>query len=77
MRLVTKNLISDQRRQRYNHIDEPLSINIFTTRNNPDQSTTGLNYKFVYHNLFLNSLFQMKSRTKDKDELIFELLLNF
>jgi hypothetical protein len=46
---LVQNVIFVQQRQTHTKIDEPLSINIFTTRNNADQSTTTLNYKFVYH----------------------------
>ncbi|CAF0895731.1 unnamed protein product [Rotaria sp. Silwood1] len=63
----------------HDKVDDPLPIHIFTTRNNPDQSTTALNLKFVHHNLFLDSLLQMKPTVRDKDELIsrcFELYKN-
>ncbi|CAF2988083.1 unnamed protein product [Rotaria sp. Silwood2] len=67
---LIEKLKSDQERQIHVKVDDPLLIHIFTTRNNPDQSTSALNLKFVRHNLFLDSLLQMKPTVKDKDELI-------
>ena len=70
---LVQNLISDQHDQQmktHTKIDEPLSINIFATRHISDHSTTALNYKFVYRNLFLDSLLQMKPTSEDKNELI-------
>ncbi|CAF0854292.1 unnamed protein product [Rotaria sordida] len=67
---LVKKLKCDQERQMHGKIDEPLSINVFTTRHKADQSTTALNLKFVHQNLFLDSLLQIKPTIKDTDEFI-------
>ena len=67
---LIRNLSEDQRKRLHAKVDEPLSISIFTTRTNVDQSTTKLNFKFIYHNLFLESLLRMKPTNKDKHELM-------
>ena len=51
-------------------IEEPLSINIFTVSDNPDQSTTGLNGHFVHSLLLIDVLIRMKSIETDKQQLI-------
>ena len=51
-------------------IEEPLSINVFTVSNNPDQSTTGLNGHFVHSLLLIDVLIRMKSIETDKQQLI-------
>lgn len=51
-------------------IDEPLSIDIFTVNDNEDQSTTGLNGKFIYSQLLLDYILQIKPNENDKNELI-------
>ena len=51
-------------------IEEPLSINVFTVSDNPDQSTTGLNGHFVHSLLLIDVLLRMKSIETDKQQLI-------
>jgi tetratricopeptide (TPR) repeat protein len=51
-------------------IEEPLSINVFTASDNPDQSTTGLNGHFVHSLLLIDVLIRMKSIETDKQQLI-------
>ena len=51
-------------------IEEPLSINVFTVSDNPDQSTTGLNGHFVHSLLLIDVLIRMKSIETDKQQLI-------
>ena len=51
-------------------VEEPLSINIFTVNENPDQSTTGLNGHFVHSLLLIDVIMRMKSIESDKQQLI-------
>ncbi|UJR19425.1 hypothetical protein I4U23_022555 [Adineta vaga] len=58
----------DQRKRIKN--EQPLLISIFSTSENADQSTTGLNGQFVYNQLLTDCLLRMKSTEQDKNELI-------
>jgi hypothetical protein len=51
-------------------VEEPLSINVFTASDNPDQSTTGLNGHFIHSLLLIDVLIRMKSVETDKQQLI-------
>ena len=51
-------------------IEEPLSINIFTVNEDPEQSTTGLNGHFVHSLLLIDVLIRMKSIETDKQQPI-------
>jgi len=50
--------------------EQSLLINIFSTSENADKSTTGLNGQFVYFQLLIDCLLRMKSSEQDKNELI-------
>jgi hypothetical protein len=51
-------------------VEEPLSINIFTTNVNGGKSTTGVNGQFVFSQILIDCLLRLKSTEIDKDELI-------
>ncbi|CAF4287003.1 unnamed protein product, partial [Adineta steineri] len=51
-------------------IEEPLSISIFTTNVNAGKSTTGVNGQFVFSQILVDCLLQLKSTEIDKNELI-------
>ncbi|CAF1383499.1 unnamed protein product [Adineta steineri] len=51
-------------------IEEPLSINIFSTGINAGKSTTGVNGQFVFSQLLVDCLLQLKSTDIDENELI-------
>ncbi len=51
-------------------IEEPLSINTFTTNVSGDKSTTKLNGEFVFYEVLIDCLLRLKSTQTDKTELI-------
>ncbi|CAF3856931.1 unnamed protein product, partial [Rotaria sp. Silwood1] len=51
-------------------VEEPLSINIFTTSADAGKSTTGLNGQFVFSQLLIDCLLRLKYTEEDKKELI-------
>jgi len=51
-------------------VDEPLSINIFTTNTGGGKSTTGVNGEFVFSQVLIDCLLRLKSTQTDKNELI-------
>ncbi|CAF0850500.1 unnamed protein product [Adineta steineri] len=51
-------------------VEEPLSINIFTTNVDAGKSTTGVNGEFVFSQILIDCLLQLKSTEIDKNELI-------
>ncbi|CAF3774854.1 unnamed protein product, partial [Rotaria sp. Silwood1] len=51
-------------------VEEPLSINIFTTSAGAGKSTTGLNGQFVFSQLLIDCLLRLKYTEEDKKELI-------
>ncbi|CAF1200122.1 unnamed protein product [Adineta steineri] len=51
-------------------VEEPLSINIFTTGINAGKSTTGVNGQFVFFQILVDCLLRLKSTEIDKNELI-------
>ncbi|CAF1020693.1 unnamed protein product [Adineta steineri] len=51
-------------------IEEPLSINIFSTGINAGKSTTGVNGQFVFSQILIDCLLQLKSTEIDENELI-------
>jgi tetratricopeptide (TPR) repeat protein len=51
-------------------VEEPLSINIFTTSTGTGKSTTGLNGQFVFSQVLIDCLLRLKSTQTDKNELI-------
>ncbi|CAF4124585.1 unnamed protein product [Adineta steineri] len=51
-------------------VEEPLSINIFTTNVGAGKSTTGVNGQFVFSQILVDCLLQLKSTEIDKNELI-------
>ncbi|CAF4207884.1 unnamed protein product, partial [Adineta steineri] len=51
-------------------VEEPLSINIFTTNVDAGKSTTGVNGQFVFSQILVDCLLQLKSTDIDKNELI-------
>ncbi len=53
-------------------IDEPLSINIFTSSDSAGETTTELNGKFVFFQVLIDYLLQLKSNETDKNELMTE-----
>ncbi|CAF3676986.1 unnamed protein product [Rotaria sordida] len=59
---------ADHRIQR--KIEEPLVINIFTTNFGKGKSTSGVNGKFVFSQVFIDCLLRLKSTETDKNELI-------
>ena len=67
--IVTK-ILSDQAARVHNKVDEPLSINIFNTTGQKEQSTNEINGQFVYSQLLIDCLLRMTSSPTDKDELI-------
>lgn len=59
---------SDQKKRTKD--EQALLINIFSTNEASDQSTTGLNGQFVYFQLLIDCLLRMKPNEEDKNELI-------
>ncbi|CAF4060954.1 unnamed protein product, partial [Adineta steineri] len=51
-------------------VEEPLSINIFTTNVGAGKSTTEVNGQFVFSQILVDCLLQLKSTEIDKNELI-------
>ncbi|CAF3856915.1 unnamed protein product [Rotaria sp. Silwood1] len=51
-------------------VEEPLSINIFTTGAGAGKSTTGLNGQFVFSQVLIDCLLRLKYTKTDKKELI-------
>ncbi|CAF5016271.1 unnamed protein product, partial [Rotaria sp. Silwood1] len=51
-------------------VEEPLSINIFTTSPSSGKSTTGLNGQFVFSQVLIDCLLRLKYTKEDKKELI-------
>jgi tetratricopeptide (TPR) repeat protein len=51
-------------------VEEPLSINIFTTNTSGGKSTTGLNGQFVFSQVLIECLLRLKSTQTDKTELV-------
>ncbi|CAF1181927.1 unnamed protein product [Adineta steineri] len=51
-------------------VEEPLSINIFTTNVGVGKSTTGVNGQFVFSQILVDCLLQLKSTEIDINELI-------
>ncbi|CAF0904747.1 unnamed protein product [Adineta steineri] len=51
-------------------IEEPLSINIFSTSVDAGKSTTGVNGQFVFSQILFDCLLRLKSTEIDKNELI-------
>ncbi|CAF4076836.1 unnamed protein product, partial [Adineta steineri] len=51
-------------------VEEPLSINIFTTNVDAGKSTTGVNGEFVFSQILIDCLLRLKSTEIDKNELI-------
>ena len=51
-------------------VEEPLSINIFTTNVGGGKSTTGLNGQFVFSQVLIDCLLRLKSTQTDKNEFI-------
>ncbi|CAF1427681.1 unnamed protein product [Adineta steineri] len=51
-------------------VEEPLSINIFTTNVGAGKSTTGVNGQFVFSQILVDCLLRLKSTEIDKNELI-------
>ncbi|CAF4134058.1 unnamed protein product, partial [Adineta steineri] len=51
-------------------VEEPLSINIFTTYIGRGKSTTGVNGEFVFSQILVDCLLRLKSTDIDKNELI-------
>ena len=51
-------------------VDEPLSINIFTTNTTGGKSTTGLNGQFVFSQIFIDCLLRLKYTPIDKSEFL-------
>lgn len=51
-------------------VDEPLSINIFTTSTTGGKSTTGLNGQFVFSRIFIDCLLRLKYTPIDKAEFL-------
>ncbi|CAF1381323.1 unnamed protein product [Adineta steineri] len=51
-------------------IEEPLSINIFTTNVDAGKSTIGVNGEFVFSQILIDCLLRLKSTETDKNELI-------
>jgi hypothetical protein len=51
-------------------VEEPLSINIFTTNISGDKSATGLNGQFVFSQVLIDCLLRLKYTQTDKTEFI-------
>ncbi len=51
-------------------VEEPLSINTFTTSSGAGQSTTGVNGQFVFSQVLIDCLLRLKPTQIDKNELI-------
>lgn len=51
-------------------LEEPMTINVFTTTDNPDQSTTDLNGDFLHSLLLIDALLRLKSIETEKQEFI-------
>ena len=67
---IVTQILTDQAIRVRNKVDEPLSINIFNTTNEKEQSTNEINGQFVYSQLLIDCLLRMPSTSTDKDELI-------
>ncbi|CAF5071208.1 unnamed protein product, partial [Rotaria sp. Silwood1] len=52
-------------------VEEPLSINIFTTSASAGTTTMGINGQFVYSQLLIDCLLRLKYIEADKQELIY------
>ncbi|CAF3998576.1 unnamed protein product [Rotaria sordida] len=65
--LITR-IKADHKTQR--KVEEPLAINIFTTSFGKGKSTSGVNGKFVFSQVFIDCLLRLKSTETDKIELI-------
>jgi tetratricopeptide (TPR) repeat protein len=61
---------SDQSKRRSHKNDEPLSISILNPNNNPQESTTGLDGRFVQSQLLLTCLLKMQTTPEDKNEFV-------
>ncbi|CAF3665526.1 unnamed protein product [Rotaria sp. Silwood1] len=51
-------------------VEQPLSINIFTTGSSAGESTSGVNGKFVFSQVLIDCLLRLKSTQADTKELI-------
>ncbi|CAF5160798.1 unnamed protein product, partial [Rotaria sp. Silwood1] len=51
-------------------VEEPLSINIFTTSTDAGKSTMGINGQFVFSQVLIDCLLRLKSNQTDTKELI-------
>jgi tetratricopeptide (TPR) repeat protein len=51
-------------------VEEPLSINIFTTSGGAGKSTAGVNGQFVFSQVLIDCLLRLKTNPTDKSELI-------
>src|SRR5690349_5047055 len=51
-------------------MQEPLSINMFTTSGDAGKSTTGINGQFVFSQSLIDCLLRLKSNEMDREELI-------
>jgi hypothetical protein len=51
-------------------VEEPLSINIFTTSGGAGKSTAGVNGQFVFSQVLIDCLLRLKTNPTDKNELI-------
>jgi tetratricopeptide (TPR) repeat protein len=61
---------SDQSGRRSHEADEALSISIFGSNNNQEESTTGLDGRFLQSQLLLTCLLKMEITETDKNEFI-------
>jgi tetratricopeptide (TPR) repeat protein len=68
--VIVAQILSDQAKQVRNKIDEPLSINIFNTTGQKEQSTTEINGQFVHSQLLIDCLLRMTPKSTDKNEII-------
>jgi tetratricopeptide (TPR) repeat protein len=57
-------------RKKLNKIDEILPISFFDTNDQPDYSSSKLNGTFLYSQLLIDALLQLKENPTDKNELI-------
>ncbi|CAF0711848.1 unnamed protein product [Adineta steineri] len=60
----------DHSDRRQNKSDEPLSMSIFDKDNDYEQSTTGLDGRFLQTQLLITCLIKMRTTSTDKDEFI-------
>jgi tetratricopeptide (TPR) repeat protein len=51
-------------------LEEPITINVFTATDNPDQSTIDLNGDFLHSLLLIDALLRLKSTETEKQEFI-------